>query len=211
MTKEQLDQQINEIKQTLGEPEFDFDRTPLNESAKKIKELRAVFQSEQKKKDWEEKKALKNFLSPDELRQTKDLPAPPIYLEDHDLKGFTAVEAAIIEAHFENRNLNQQQLAKQFGVERQTITALFHNQRFNMLRIKYFDNEMPSELRLALAKLVKAGDQKTVLRLAEHYQMIKAEKQELNIVSKPIEDPEALKMLRDIARKRLDSEDKTDA
>lgn len=198
MTKQELEVQITQIKQTLGEPEWDFDRTPMNESAKKIKELRGMFQSQQTKERWEGKKSLKNLLDPEELKLAKTLPAPPIYLEQHDLKGFTDLEKAIVEAHFENRNLNQQDLAKQFNVARQTITALFHSPKFNVLRIKYYDLELPAELRLAIAKLVKAGNEKTILRLAEHYGIIKAEKTDINIVSKPIEDPEMLKVLKEL-------------
>ena len=204
MNKQELDKQISDIEALLGKADFDFDRTPLNESAKKIKELRSQYQSEMKRKQWEEAKAVKNFLSPEDVKATKDLPAPPIYLEEHDLKGFTGVEAAIIEAYFENRNLNHQQLAKQFSVPRQTITALMHSTKFNLLRVKYTDMELPADVRLALGKLVKAGDQKTVLRLAEHYGIIKAEKQDVNITNKPIEDLEIIKLLQELGRKDND-------
>ncbi len=209
MTKEERDQQINEVKKLLGEPDFDFDQTPLNEAAKKIKEIKGQFKSERMKEQWEAKKAVEQHFSKEDLKAVASLPAKPIYIEDHDLKGFTELERAIIEAHYEDRNLNQQDLSRRFNIPRQTITKLFHSVQFNALRIKYYEFTMPSKLMLATEKLVDAGHEKTILRLNEHYGIIKAEKQDINIVSQPIQDPEAIKMLQELGDK-LSGEKKED-
>ncbi len=209
MTKEERDSQIEEVKKLLGEPDFDYDQTPLNESAKKIKEIRGAFKSERMKAQWEEKKKVEEHFSKEDLKQAASLPAKPIYIADHDLKGFSELERAIIEAYYEDRNLNQQELSKRFGLPRQTITKLFHSTQFNALRIKYYEYTMPSKLMLATEKLVDAGHEKTILRLNEHYGIIKAEKTDINITSKPIEDPEAIKILRELGDK-LSGEKKED-
>ncbi len=201
MTSEEKEKQIQEITALLGKPEFDFDQTPLNESAKKIKDIRSAFKSEKMKEQHAAKKALEQAFNSDERKLVESLPAKPIYIEEHDLKGFTELERAIIEGYYENRSLNQQELAKRFNVQRQTITALFHSTKFNLLRIKYYEFTMPSKLMLATEKLVDAGHEKTILRLNEHYGIIKAEKQDINITSKPLEDAVAIKLLKELGDK----------
>ncbi len=201
MTKDELDKAVADVKGLLGDPEFDFDQTPLNESAKKIKELRSQFKSEKMKEQHAAKKALEQSFNADERKLVESLPAKPIYIEEHDLKGFSELERAIIEGYYENRSLNQQELARRFNVPRQTITALFHSTKFNLLRIKYYEFTMPSKLMLATEKLVDAGHEKTILRLNEHYGIIKAERSDINITSKPIDDPEAMKMLKELGDK----------
>lgn len=201
MTPEEYKQQKAEIEKLLGKPEYDFDQSPLNEAAKKTKELKSVFKSSQMKAQWESKKQLEKTFSTEDIKLANSLPAAPVYIADHDLKGFSELEASVIEAYYENRNLSHQELAKRFNIPRQTITALLHSPRFNTLRIKYYEFTMPSKLMLATEKLVDAGHEKTILRLNEHYGIIKAERSDINITSKPIEDLEAQKMLRELGDK----------
>lgn len=201
MTKEEKDKQIADVIALLGKPEFDFDQTPLNEAAKKIKDIRSQFKSEHMKAQHEAKKAFEKSFEPKTLEAAKLFPAKPIYIDDNDLKGFTELERAVIEAHFENRDLNQQQLSRAFDLPRQTITKLFHSAAFKILKVKYYEYVMPSKLMLATEKLVDAGHEKTILRLNEHYGIIKAEKTDINITSKPIEDVEAMRLLRELGDK----------
>lgn len=204
MTKEEKDKQILDVIALLGEPEFDFDQTPLNESAKRIKAIRAAFKSEKMKAQHAEKAAFEKTFEPKLLESTKLFQAKPIYIDDIDLKGFTELERAIIEAHFENRDLNQQQLSRVFNLPRQTITKLFHSPAFKILKVKYYEYVMPGKLMLATEKLVDLGHEKTILQLNEHYGIVKPKQTDINIVSKPIEDPEALKMLRELGDKLSD-------
>ncbi len=210
MTKDERDKQIEETKALLGKPEYDFDQTPLNESAKKIKEIRAAFSSEKMKQQWADKKAFEKTFEPKTLEAAKLIPAKPIYIDDNDLKSFSEIERAVIEAHYENRDLNQQELAARFNLPRQTITKLFRSAQFNVLRVKYYEFVMPGKLMLATEKLVDAGHEKTILRLNEHYGIIKAEKQDINIISKPIEDTEALKLLQEMGDKLADKDKAND-
>lgn len=203
MTKEELEKQITEVTNLLGKPEYDevaYPKEPLNESAKRIAELRKQYKSEKMKVQHEERKALEQQLGAD-LKTVERIPAKPIYIDDIDLKGFTPVEAAIIEGYYENRDLNQQQLAKQFNVHRQTITKLFKSAKFNILRVKYHEYVMPNKLMLGYEKLVDNGHEKAIMLGLVHYGILKPERTDINITSKPIEDPEALKLLQELGDK----------
>lgn len=213
MTKDQFQQEKEAIIAKLGQPERDFDQTPLNESAIQLKKLKIAYmlslRSAKKQADKEAGQSqapdtLTDFVKavPSErLRQAMNRALPPIFLEPHDLKAFTEVEAGIVQAHFEDRSLNNEQLANRFGIKRQTVTGLLNSREFKLLKLKYFEIEAPEATRLAILHLLHDNDQKTAHRLAEHYGIIKAEKQDINIMSKPIDDPEALKMLRELGDK----------
>ncbi len=198
MTKEEYEIEKAKIIATLGEPVRDFDYK--NESARLIDELKKQRQETGK----QEKKGLKEFIAEvpkERLAKAAAKALPPMYIADHDLKGFTDLEAAVIVAHYADRSLNNEELARQCNTKRQTVTALFHSQAFKVLRAKYFDIEMPPAAQNAALHLVHDNDQKTTLRMMEHYGLIKAEKQDINITSKPIEDPAAMKMLRELGDK----------
>ena len=181
----------------------------MNESAKKIKELRSAFKSEKMKEQHEARREMEKSFGR-EIQDAKSYPAKPVYVDDHDLKGFTDIEKAVIEAYYENRDQNHQQLAKSFGIARQTVTALFNSAQFKALAVKYYEFVMPSKLRLATEKLVDAGHEKTILRLNEHYGIIKAEKMDLNVTNKPIEDPEALQLLKELGEKMRKKDQESD-
>ncbi len=62
------------------------------------------------------------------------------------------------------------------------------------------DQILPIEASQALRTAMKEGDSKIITRVAEHYNVLKSEKLELE-VNKPIEDPVALKMLKELGDK----------
>lgn len=200
MTDEEYNLAKADIIKLHGEPVRDFDEK--NESARLIDQLNykrraAAMQAGRKAK-------LSDIVSDvpvSQLRKYSALPLRPIYLEDKDLKQFTDLEKQILQAHYEDSTLNNEQLATRFGCKRQAITALFNSMEAKLLKIKLFERECPDKIRLALLHLVEDNDQKTTLRLAEHYGIVKAEKTDINITSKPIEDPEAMKLLRELGDK----------
>lgn len=219
MTKDEYSQQKADIIAKLGMPERDFDQTPLNESAIQLKKLKTAYMLSLRSAKKQADKDAGQSQSPDtlaefvkavpseKLRQAMNKALPPIFLEAHDLKGFTELEGNIVQAHFEDRSLNNEQLANRFGIKRQTVTALFNSREFKLLKLKYFELEAPEATRLAILHLLHDNDQKTAHRLAEHYGIIKAEKTDINITSKPIDDPEALKMLRELGDKLSGKDD----
>lgn len=195
MNDEEYNQAKADIIKLHGEPVRDFDEK--NEAARLIDQLnykrRAVaMQAGRKLKD------IVSDVPSSQLKKYSAVPLRPIYLEDKDLKQFNDIEKAILQAHYEDSTLNNEQLATRFGVKRQQVTALFNSMEAKLLKIKLFERECPDKIRLALLHLVEDNDQKTTLRLAEHYGIVKAEKTDINITSKPIEDPEAQKMLREL-------------
>ena len=202
MTPEELKIEIDKIIELHGQPVRDFDFK--NESAKLIDALHmrnkiAKMQAGRKKND--SLKDIVNDVPAAKLREYSAKPLKPIYLEEKDLKQFNELEKQILQAHYEDSTLNNEQLANRFGLSRQQVTALFNSTEAKLLKIKLFERECPDKIRLALLHLIEDNDQKTTLRLAEHYNIIKAEKTELNITNKPIEDPEAMKMLQELGDK----------
>jgi hypothetical protein len=206
MTPEELQAEIANIIALHGQPLRDFDGK--NEAARLIDALHmknkiAKMQAGRKKAD-----SLKDIVadvSAMTLKQYINKKLLPIYLEDKDLKQFNELEKQILQAHYEDSTLNNEQLANRFGVKRQQVTALFNSMEAKLLKIKLFERECPDKIRLALLHLIEDNDQKTTLRLAEHYGIVKAEKQDINITSKPIDDPEAIKMLRELGDKLSDT------
>lgn len=198
MTNEEFELEKAKIIEVHGKPERDFDYK--NESAKLIDALSykmkaAKMQAGRKLKD------IIADVPKDKLREYSAKPLRPIYLEEKDLKQFNDIEKAILQAHYEDSTLNNEQLAVRFNTTRQAVTALFNSMEAKLLKIKLFERECPDKIRLALLHLVEDNDQKTTLRLAEHYGIVKAEKQDINITSKPIDDPEAQRMLRELGDK----------
>lgn len=197
MTDDEYCQAKADIIKLHGEPIRDFDSK--NESARLIDQLNYKRRAAAMKAGRERKLSdIVKDVPKEQLKAYSGKPLRPIYLEDKDLKQFSDLERQILQAHYEDSTLNNEQLATRFGVSRQQVTALFNSTEAKLLKIKLFERECPDKVRLALLHLVEDNDQKTTLRLAEHYNIVKAEKQDINIVSKPIEDPAAQKMLREL-------------
>lgn len=209
MTNEDFELEKQKIINEFGKPERDWDPNLWNESAKRIKAL-----TERKRMEAlaDKRKAKQEYLADlfkdipkEQYKQIMKQPLPAIYIEDHDLKAFQDIEKEIIRYHFENRDSTNKELATYFNTNPQRITALFHSIQFKALEIKYHEARIPAKLRNALERLVDADHEKTVLRLSEHYGIVKAEKQDINITSKPIEDPEAIRLLRELGDRVADA------
>lgn len=203
MTPEEYQQAKADIIAQHGQPVRDFDEK--NESARLIDKLnyemkaKKLLAARQAKRE-----SLNDFvdnLPKSEVRKAVLSRGEAIDLEEHDLGSFSDLEKDVIRAYFDDDTLTHSQLARKFDVTRGTITKLFHSQAFEALEIKYFNFIATRKTRRAVLHLLQAEHEKTVHRMGEHFGIIKAERQDVNIISKPIEDPDALKMLKELGDK----------
>lgn len=218
MNKEEYNLQKEKIIQTFGQPNEDTFNP--NESRIKLGKLKAEYLvscRNQQKKD--AKKAGQK-----QETELQDLPEVKAYVKenekkasilignleinDNDLLPFNQLERDVIRIKFDNWNLTHKQIANKCSdlsrtVTRQQVTATLDSPAFKILQQRYFDKLLPLEVNLALLAAVRQGDTKIVTRLAEQYNIMKPEKMEIDL-NKPIEDAEALKMLRELGDKLID-------
>jgi|ERR1041385_89095 hypothetical protein len=214
MTKQDYEDNKAKIIAEFGTPEWD-NFEPMNESATRLSKLKTEYRlycrSEkrlQDKANGEKQQQTLNELGQEikENKKYKRFGIGSIEVNDKDLLPFSEKEQDVIRNHFDNWNLNHQELGIKSNVSRQFVTALLHTPAYLFLEQKIFDKLMPSEVKIALLQATRAGDSKIVQRLAEHYKILNPEKVEIDL-NKPIDDPKALAMLREIGD-RLVNEDK---
>ena len=210
MTKEEYETNKAKILQEFGKPESD-NHVPLNESARRLYKLlteyRVSCRIEQAKKAREagqiQQLPIKELATPELKRKYKHINIGELELNDRDLLPFSEKEQDVIRCHFEDMSLNHKDLAVRSNVSRQFVTALLDSPSYRFLEQKVFDKLMPSEVKIALLQATRGGDSKIIQRLAEHYKILNPEKMELDI-NKPIDDPKALQMLKELGDKLVD-------
>lgn len=203
MTKEEYNTQKEQIAKEYGLPEYDMG-DPINESARKHKELLSLYRlSNLKEKRDKETKELKTLAqtAKDNKKEYIEHSVAPTFLTNKDLESFNSREKDIIIAYFEDFSLTSKELSNRFGLPHQTISALFRTMQFKILYTKVFDQLLPLESLVALRQAMKNGDSKVSLRIAEHYGILKNEQKDVNVLSKPIDDPKAHEMLNQLADK----------
>lgn len=214
MTKEEYTEGKKRIVETFGVPEYD-NHAAVNESAKRCTKLlteyrlscRAKQLKEDKETDIRQKAELSELATQDVKRKYSVFDIPEICINENDLAPFDDVEIDVITNHFENMSLAHKQLAIKSNVSRQVVTALLSSPAYRLLEAKVFDKLMPTETRMALLRAVRGLDSKITQRMAEHYKILNPEKLEVDL-NKPIDDPEALKLLKEIGDKLVDKANK---
>lgn len=202
MERSDFDKLKAEIIQKFGKPESD-NGTPLNESARRISELciqyRVARNQESRAKAKETKLKLAAELAKEKSEDARyeQVQAEPVFLSDKDMLPFTEQEALIVRDKFENFNIKDNQLAHRHHTTVQKVTALWTTEAFKYLQLKLQDKILPMIAFNSLMRFAKT-DAKVALRIAEHYKMLKSETLDINNTIKPIEDPEALKRLKEL-------------
>lgn len=197
MDKLEYEFKKKEIISKLGKPESDFDRQPLNESARQLKSLFSQYQSESKVKlSIERKQALDLKEQKDVVRKYRLDYAVSIELSEADLEVFNEVERAVLVDYFHNTNLSPLDLERP-GFSRQKIVALMRSGPFAVLAAKVFDHLMAVEVRSAILKSIRSGNDKLAERFAEQLGILRNQTLDLNI-NKPIEDQELIKKLKEL-------------
>lgn len=210
MNRAEYDELKLKILKDFGDPNPTYDEP--NESRRRLNKLKSdylVSCREIKRK--EEKQALIASGKIEDLPELKPYIKNPITigvieLNEKDLAAFTDQEREIIRQHFQDFNLSHHQLSHRVPkTHRQTVTALLDSPAYKILESRVFDRLMPSEVKIALLAATRDGDSKIIQRLAEHYRILQPEKMEIEL-NKPIEDPLAIKMLKDIGDKIIQDE-----
>lgn len=204
MTKEQYEDQKRDVIKQYGEPTYNEDyspKKPLNESAKKLADIHEQYRkfnlANAVKTKQDNLKAVADFVA--KRPQLSNKKAIPIYLTPDDLKGFTEQEAKIIEIYFDDYFKKDKQIAQEAGCTTQAVTVLKRKSTFLWLQNTLMNSTLKIESWHNLREH-SWTDPKINLRLAEHYEHIKPEEKDLNI-NKPIEDKNALEMLRRLGDK----------
>lgn len=215
LTKEDKDKAIAEVIKKYGQPVFEMSE-PKNECAKLVLELNTQYRLERVAAARAEKKAngqkqaantLNEIAQGIERGKYVDSIPGPMFLQEEDLLGFTEEQRTIVKAKFENWERTNKQLAIQYQTHTQTITALFNTQRFKMLYMKVIDRVLPFDAMQSLRRAMRSDDSKVTLRIAEHYGLIKSEKIDVNMSNKPIEDPKAIEMLKQLGDRLAEEKD----
>ena len=216
MTKSEYEEQRKKIIETFGKPVFDM-AEPQNESAKRCNALLSEYRQgvlsakrvQNREKGMKVKpetvREIAENITSEQKNRYSSIPIPEINLSDNDLIAFTDDERDVIIQHFNNMNLTHLQLSAKCKLNRQQITALLHSPAYRVLESKVFDKLMPTETRLSLLRCVRGNDSKITQRLAEHYKILNPEKVEIDL-NKPIDDPKALKLLKELGDKLIDGE-----
>jgi hypothetical protein len=210
LTKIEYDALKQTIVETYGKPEYDL-QTPINESAKRLSALRSQRMQEGRKQAKDArldeiraeipKSRLKAVLSDSNIK------LPEFEIDARYLASFSETEQLVLHDHF-NTNLSDTELGIKHNLTRQAVTGLLHDTRVKVLEARLFDSIGPWRNRLALLRLQEADDSKVVVRLGEHWGVIKSETKELNLNTKPIEDPKALQMLKELGDRLVDTNEK---
>lgn len=211
MTKDQLTLRTQEIINTHGKPTWDMSQ-PVNESARLLVQLRTEYRMEalaNKKQAAKAKGQDQKADGIDEIAQLADKENPKykqahigaIGLDESDLKLFTPKEQEILIFYFDNPEESIKNIAKRFGWNYQKMTSFLRSQAVVQLEDRTFTKAIRSRNWKALARAQAAGDSRVIQRLGEHFKQISSEKLELNVVNKPIEDPEVVRVLRELGDK----------
>jgi hypothetical protein len=133
MTKEDYEKAKADIVNQHGAPELDFDRSPLNESAKLLASLRGSYLRSQRKTA--PKKAVDSELANKTARSSEDEGhrklkfVCPVKAEP-ELSKFPEEAQRIIYSYFTDRGLNSYQIAQKAGVSRQRVTTFLNSPEY---------------------------------------------------------------------------------
>ncbi len=217
MTKEEYKALSDKIIVEYGKPEYN-NYEPVNESAVKIKVLLSEYRmstmanarrahSENAKLEREKDNNLKRVneglkdIAEDIPNKYKAYAIPELFLTESDLIPFNEKEKELLHEHFTNLTLSNKQLAIKCNVSTQHVTALLNSTAVQILNQKVFDKLLPLEALKSILKALRANDSKVSLEVARHYKLIQNETSDINVISKPINDPEAIKMLKELGDK----------
>lgn len=214
MTKDQYELLKAEIINKYGVPVRDtFSPELNNESANKLNALKGEYLNSCRAASLDAKRILRakneslkeiaadikprGVDDPDYIRRKPD----PCYVMSSDLLAFDEKEKDIIVTYFENQSLTPHQLSNQFGMSRQKVMALLNSPAFKVIYSKVYDRLLPIESLMAIRAKMKDGDSKVILEVARNYGLIKNEGLDITNRVKPIEDPEAIKLLKELGNR----------
>ncbi len=189
MTKQEYENQRDSITKQYGKPEYDFDRTPLNEAGTRLKEL----QSSYMRSIQESKRAAKRLERvSEEVKKIENSPqseAPidqetldlniPISLEPF-LEQFTETEQRIIKLAVNFPYWSATKIASQTGSYRQFVVAFLTSERYLQFRGQLFvhwQQDMTPQLYGKLMHWSKSTDKRIAMeasKLLLEYQESKA-------------------------------------
>lgn len=208
MTKDELQRLSAEVERVHGPAIWDMGE-PQNESARQLVQIRREYRSTQALERHQKRKEAGYKMAPEglaeiantvrQVRAVADIPA--LFLNDKDLTYFTPIEKEILKSHFTNMRLSNAQLGKIHNVSYQLVTELLTHTAVLILYGKVFGHLLPLKTWQSLLKAVDSGDKAVTLRLAEHFGLISNPQLDVNTKTKPIDDPEALKLLKDLGDK----------
>jgi predicted DNA-binding protein (UPF0251 family) len=121
---------------------------------------------------------------------------PALDINNDLLLTFTQTEKDIVVCYFEDLSQSHKQIATKLGIAYQTVTALLQSKRFQILYAKVFDSILPIEALNAIRIAMRRGDTKVTLEVARSYGLIKPETIDVNTNSKPVEDTQAISLLK---------------
>lgn len=217
MDKQEYELAKAKIVQEYGQPENDYDRAPMNESARRIAELHTVYMIACRKakklldREAGQKQAPQGLeeinaaVPKDSVKEYLAMPVPPVFIPESDLIAFNKWERAVLIDHFEHLNLTHTELARRHGVSQQKVTGLLNMEAVGMLQTRVFARILPVETYKGLLQALASKNHQVALRLAEHFGIIKGEETTLNLANSVIQDPEAIKMLKELGDKLADS------
>lgn len=206
------EQEKKQIIEKHGEPVFELGN-PVNESAKLLRALRNQKIQESRKTGMKQGRptSVPNLGSVEateiakqvrkHLNQVTPRSLPAMEVEDKDIRMFNENEQNLIRDHFREPELSNKDLAKKHQVSYQFVTALMNTPSVKLLEAKVTDRLFPWETRMSILHGLRSNLPQITLRMAEHLNIISSSKTELNITNKPIEDPETIKMLRELGDK----------
>lgn len=205
MTKEELELAKAEIIKTLGKPEYDYDRSALNESARRLNELKGKWLANSRKSVKANK--LSNIQNDSKLTEKPILGSKEanealsrlsgFYPLESDLKQFSGIEKEILKVYLTNQNISHKQLANSFNKSYQWISGFLNSKDVQLLSAKYFHKQLDNHTKLGLLQLTKDADSKVVLAAAEYLKIF--HEAEANKGSSKIEDDRAVKALKLVA------------
>lgn len=210
MTKDEYYKAKEELIAKHGQPEFDYDQTALNESARMVKALQQAYRLEcaaAKRKEAaakgqkQEDNSLEGIAKEGKRQAYQGLSLPPIYLDEADLKKFTEEEKLLLRDRFLEPTLSYQQLAVRHQIPYQKITSLMNSIDVQHLIYKTWAHLMSFETFISLMRLLKTGNERLVLRCAEQLKMLQTEKLELQNIISPLQDTKAQALLKELGDK----------
>ena len=218
MNKEQYEQIKKDIIAEYGTPTYDM-RDPVNESAKRITAARSQYLSDamaigrankyRPKEEQQKDNSIQGILKDvpkERIKATWNIDLPEMCIDDKYLLAFDDTEKKILHTHFNQPNLKNKDIGIKFNVSAQLVTSLLNDTRTKILEARLFESLAPWRTRLALLRLVESNDSRVVVRLAEHFKVIESESKDINLITKPIQDTEAEKMLKEIGDKLIEKE-----
>ncbi len=149
-----------EVTNKYGPAEWDYNRQPLNESARLLSDFKI-------KQARDAKAAIRSLVKE---KPDVDLEGqlPESKLLDKDLRGFDAIQKDILRAYFKDRSVKPSVLAQQFNQSYQFVAGFLKSNQVQLLVNKHFTEDLDEYTKLSLLALVKAKDPRATLVAAEY-------------------------------------------